>query len=418
MSDRLAALRISLLENIHPQAVSLFREKGLTGIHTHKAALDGVELQNVLHDTHIMGIRSKTHLRAHDLSKAPHVEAIGCFCIGTDQVDLAAAAQMGIPVFNAPYANTRSVAELVLGQIIMLMRRVPEKSTAAHRGEWLKAIDGACEVRGKILGIVGYGHIGTQLSVLAESLGMRVMYYDVLDKLALGNAQRATTLEELLSNADIVTLHVPATKQTENMINDKTLSLMKKGAYLINASRGKVVDLHSLAQRIRDQHIGGAAIDVFPQEPHSNNDRLHTPLQNLPNVILTPHIGGSTLEAQENIAFDVAEKLLRYCVDGSTAGAVNFPQVTLPPLIKGKRFRHVHHNQPGVLTQINDVFSSHQLNIAAQYLQTDNKIGYVVVDTDTALEDTSVVLSALRAIPGTIRTACLTDAITGLHHKT
>ncbi|HEY1096848.1 MAG TPA: NAD(P)-dependent oxidoreductase, partial [Alphaproteobacteria bacterium] len=245
MTDQTSALHVTLLENIHPQASALFREKGLSNIETHKPALDGAALEKVMRESHLLGLRSKTHVRAPELQKAKHLEAIGCFCIGTDQVDLATATKMGIPVFNAPYANTRSVAELVLGQIIMLMRRIPEKSAAAHRGEWLKGIDGACEVRGKVLGIIGYGHIGTQLSVLAEALGMRVMFYDVIDKLALGNAQRALSLEQLLNHADVVTLHVPATKQTENMINAETLAMMKKGAYLINASRGKVVDLHA-----------------------------------------------------------------------------------------------------------------------------------------------------------------------------
>ena len=396
-------LNIALLENIHPYATQLFGKNGIHHIQMQKAAFEDQALQDILGNTHILGLRSKTRVRAADMDKAPHLEAMGCFCIGTDQVDLDAAAERGIPVFNAPYANTRSVAELVLGEIIMLLRRVPEKSAAAHRGEWLKGIDGACEVRGKTLGIVGYGHIGTQLSVLAENLGMRVLFYDIVDKLSLGNAQRADSLGQLLSQSDVVSLHVPATPETENMINAAALKKMKIGSMLINASRGKVVDLEALASALRSGHLSGAAIDVFPVEPSVAGDALTTPLQNLSNVILTPHIGGSTMEAQENIAFDVAEKLLRYILHGTTAGAVNFPQVTLPPVLKNKRFRHVHRNQPGVLSKLNDVFSSQGLNIAAQYLQTDDRIGYVVIDTDTPDVNVPQVLERLRAIPGTIR---------------
>ncbi len=395
-------LKIALLENIHPQAVRLFRDHGIDDIKTYTGALEGTELSEALKDVDILGIRSKTHLSAEILRSAPKLQAVGCFCIGTDQVDLTAAQSLGIPVFNAPYANTRSVAELVLGEIIMLMRRVPEKNRAAHDGDWQKAIDGACEVRGKILGIVGYGHIGTQLSILAEALGMQVLYYDIEDKLALGNAHKATSLNDLLAQADIVTLHVPATAETENMIDASALKKMKPNAYLINASRGGVVDLNALTHAIKERHIGGAAIDVFPIEPANKGDKLITPLQHLPNVILTPHIGGSTLEAQENIGLDVAEKLLRYLQHGTTSGAVNMPQVTLPPATGHTRFRHIHRNVPGVLAAVNHVFSSRGLNIAAQYLQTSASCGYVVVDSDSTLDRTNI-LNALTAIDGTIR---------------
>lgn len=395
-------LKIALLENIHPGAVGLFRHHGHDTIQTVAGALEGQELRDVLKDAHVLGIRSKTTLTKDMLDAAPNLLAVGCFCIGTDQVDLTAAQARGIPVFNAPYANTRSVAELVLGEIIMLMRRVPEKNVGAHRGEWLKAIDGACEVRGKVLGIVGYGHIGTQLSVLAESLGMRVIFYDILDKLALGNAQKALSLDDVLAQADIVSLHVPATPETDMMINAAALKKMKPGGFLVNASRGNVVDLKALAQSLHDKHLAGAAIDVYPIEPANKGDTLATPLQNIPNVILTPHIGGSTLEAQENIAGDVADKILRYIEHGTTSGAVNMPQVTLPPAANHTRFRHIHRNVPGVLAKINDVFSSRGLNIAAQYLQTSNQCGYVVIDSDSKLNREEV-LAALSAIDGTIR---------------
>jgi D-3-phosphoglycerate dehydrogenase / 2-oxoglutarate reductase len=391
---------IALLENIHPQASTQFRGHRMDAIQVYNKSLEGAELKEVLKNVQILGIRSKTEISRGILDAAPNLIAIGCFCIGTDQVDLQAAKEKGIAVFNAPYANTRSVAELVLGEAIMLMRRIPEKDKAAHRGEWFKAVDGASEVRGKTLGIVGYGHIGTQLSVLAESIGMRVVFYDIVDKLALGNATRCTNLNDLLRQSDIVTLHVPATDETENMIGTDQLKLMKTGSFLINASRGAVVDIDALAHVVKTQHLAGAAIDVFPVEPSAKGDIFHSPLQNLPNVILTPHIGGSTLEAQENIALDVTDKLLRYVLHGSTSGSVNMPQVTLPAA-DHNRFRHFHHNVPGVLAQINEVFSSRNLNIAAQYLQTDKTSGYVVIDSDSKLNREDI-LKALSSIPGTI----------------
>lgn len=398
------AHKIALLENIHPEAVALFSYAGFDDVVTVSSALEGEALQQALAGVTMLGIRSKTKLTAQILEQAPQLQAIGCFCIGTDQVDLGVAQDLGIPVFNAPYANTRSVAELVLGEIIMLMRRIPDKNKAAHAGGWLKEVGGASEVRGKTLGIVGYGHIGTQLSVLAENLGLRVIFHDVVDKLALGNAGKCQSLNELLNRADIVSLHVPATPQTKNMIGAAQLQEMKAGALLLNASRGNVVDLEALAEAIRSGHIAGAAVDVFPVEPASNKDVFQSPLQNLPNVILTPHIGGSTLEAQENIAGEVADKLLRYVLDGSTYGSVNMPQVALPPADGHTRFRHIHKNVPGVLAAINGVFSSRGLNIAAQHLQTNTHCGYVVIDIDGLVNEAEIHL-ALQAIPGTIRTA-------------
>lgn len=395
--------KIALLENIHPVAVDLFNNAGFDSVQTAKAALEGDELANTISDVNILGIRSKTRLTKNVLEQAQNIAAIGCFCIGTDQVDLNYAESCGIPVFNSPYANTRSVAELVLGEIIMLMRRVPTKNKAAHEGEWLKAVDGATEVRGKTLGIIGYGHIGTQLSVLAENFGMRIVFYDVIDKLSLGNARKCTSLDELLAQADVVSLHVPNTPQTNLMIAEKQINKMKKGSLLINAARGKVVDLDALASAIKCGHIAGAAVDVFPIEPASNSDKLETPLRGLDNVILTPHIGGSTLEAQENIANEVTDSLVRYIRDGSTYGSVNMPQLNLPPVAENHtRFRHIHENVPGVLAKINEVFSSRNLNIAAQYLQTTPRSGYVVIDIDGTV-DGGEVRGALAHIPGTIR---------------
>ena len=394
---------VTLLENIHPSAVDLFSQAGLTDITTQKGAMEEGDLVQQLPQTRVLGIRSKTKVSKKALDSAADLSAIGCFCIGTDQVDLAHAESLGIPVFNAPYANTRSVAELVLGEIIMLMRRIPAKNKAAHEGGWLKAVDGATEVRGKTLGIIGYGHIGTQLSVLAENFGMRIVFYDVLDKLALGNAKKMLSMNELLAQSDVVTLHVPATSQTNLMIGDIQLQQMKKGSFLINASRGKVVDLDALANAIKSEHLAGAAIDVFPVEPANNQELLDTPLRGLDNVLLTPHIGGSTMEAQENIAGEVADKLIRYVRDGSTYGCVNMPQINLTPVQDGHtRFRHIHGNTPGMLAKINEIFSSRNLNIAAQYLQTTPRSGYVVIDVDGAV-DKDDVLGALAAIPGTIR---------------
>jgi D-3-phosphoglycerate dehydrogenase / 2-oxoglutarate reductase len=333
--------------------------------------------------------------------------AVGCFCIGTNQVDLDAAQVRGIPVFNAPYSNTRSVAELVIAEAIMMMRRIPEKSAECHRGGWSKSAVGSFEVRGKTLGLIGYGHIGTQVGVLAESLGMRVIYHDIETKLALGNAMPAAGLGDLLARSDIVSLHVPETPATKLMFGAAELEKMKPGAVLINASRGTVVDIDALAAALRGKHLGGAAVDVFPAEPKGNNDPFVSPLIGMDNVILTPHIGGSTLEAQENIGLEVAAKLVRYSDNGSTLSAVNFPEVSLPEHPNSHRLLHIHENRPGMLSRINELASKGNINIEGQYLQTSGKIGYVVIDIDTAEDQAELIKSGLAAIPGTLRTRLL-----------
>lgn len=400
-------IKVLLLENIHPNAIAHFSNHGYATVETHKGALDSDALKEAIRDVHMIGIRSRTKLTAEVLDCAQKLMAIGCFCIGTNQVDLSAAQKLGIPVFNAPYSNTRSVAELVLGEVIMLARRIPEKSWSTHEGGWLKAVDGACEVRGKTLGIVGYGHIGTQLSILAEAVGMRVRYYDIVEKLALGNAQSCATLEELLAESDFVSLHVPQTPKTRNMMGAEQFARMKKGALFINAARGTVVDIDALAAALSSGHLAGAAVDVFPKEPAANGDEFISPLRGLRNVILTPHIGGSTLEAQANIGTEVAEKLVKYSDNGSTLGAVNFPEVQLPLQEVGSRFMHIHHNQPGILSRINEVLSERNCNITGQYLRTEGDVGYVVVDVQQSLEEGQGVRRALEAIPGTIRTRFL-----------
>ncbi|MFW6289646.1 MAG: phosphoglycerate dehydrogenase, partial [Mariniphaga sp.] len=370
-----------------------------------KTALDGPELEQKLKDVHIVGIRSRTQLTPEVLKKARKLFTVGCFSIGTNQVDLMAAKQKGIPVFNAPFSNTRSVAELVVAEIIMLMREVPARNAAAHKGQWLKAVGNSCEVRGKNLGIVGYGHIGSQVSILAEALGMNVLYYDVEKKLSLGKAAVMDSLNGLLAQSDVVTLHVPETEETRNMISEEQLSLMRKGSLLINASRGSVVDYKALAKHLENGHLAGAAADVFPEEPASNKERFSSPLQEFDNVILTPHIGGSTQEAQENIGREVAEKLIRYSDNGSTVGAVNFPQVSIQPNRDKQRFLHIHKNMPGLLKEINHVFTSKDINIAAQYLQTDPEIGYVIIDAES--NNCEKLLKELKAIPHTIRARML-----------
>ena len=395
-------IRIMLLEGVHDSALADFRDHGYATIETIGHALDEDDLAHRIRNVHILGIRSRTRVTDKVLAAANRLLCIGCFCIGTNQVSAETARRMGVPVFNAPYSNTRSVAELVLGEMLMLLRRIPERSTEAHAGRWHKASKGSHEARGKTLGIVGYGHIGSQLSILAEALGMRVRYYDVEKKLAIGNAQRCASLDELLSVADVVTLHVPATPQTRRMIDARAIHHMKKGAHLINASRGSVVDIPALAAALRDHHLAGAAIDVFPEEPASDNEEFKSPLRGLPNVILTPHIGGSTQEAQENIGTEVAEKLIRYSDVGSTVGAVNFPEVSLPIKPSGTRFLHIHANTPGTLKAIIDILVARGRNVAAQYLQTDGEIGYVVVDVDGAVQERAV-LEELQAVPGTIR---------------
>ncbi len=394
-------LKFVLLEGIHESAVDVLRRDGYTQIETHAKALSGPALAAALGDAHFVGIRSRTQLTDEVLALAPKLVAVGCFCIGTNQVDLAAAARRGIPVFNAPFSNTRSVAELVLGEIIMLLRGIPEKNASQHRGGWVKSAAHSYEVRGKTLGIVGYGHIGTQIGVLAEQLGMTVLFHDIEAKLALGNARQAAGLDDLLATADVVSLHVPETPATQNLIGARELAHMKPGSYLINASRGTVVDIDALVVALDARHLLGAAIDVFPVEPAGNDAVFVSPLTRFENVILTPHIGGSTGEAQESIGREVAAKLTRYSNNGSTASAVNFPEVSLPELAGKCRLLHIHHNVPGVLAQINERFSRAGINIAAQYLQTNNEIGYVVIDVDATASQ--VALDELNAVDGTIR---------------
>lgn len=401
-------IRILLLENIHAKAVETFEAAGYTAIERHERALPPSELDARLRGAHIVGIRSRTHLTADVLARAERLIAIGCFGIGTDQVDLDAAEARGVPAFNAPFANTRSVAELVLGEIVMLCRGVPKRSAAAHRGKWMKAVAGATEVRGKTLGIVGYGHIGTQVGVLAEALGMRVLFHDVVSKLALGNASAVGSLDELLERSDVVTLHIPETPATAGMIAAPQLARMRRGAKLINASRGTVVDVDALADALRAGHLSGAAVDVFPHEPASDDEEFRSPLRGLDNVLLTPHIGGSTLEAQESIGVELAQKLVRYSDNGSTIGAVNFPEVALPEHASKHRILHIHRNVPGMLAKVNEVFSRARINIASQYLETDRAIGYAVIDIDGAERPVSAAIrSELDAIDGTIRTRLL-----------
>ena len=401
-------IKVLLLEGIHETAVEAFRADGYSDVVSHPKSLAGDALATALRGAYFIGIRSATNLTAEVLARAPKLIAIGCFCIGTNQVDLKAAEDRGIPVFNAPFSNTRSVAELVLAETILLMRHIPERNLAAHRGQWLKTATGSHEVRGKKLGIVGYGHIGTQIGVLAESVGMQVSYYDIETKLALGNARAAQSLGELLGDSDVVTLHVPETPETEGMIGAAELAAMKPGAKLINASRGRVVDLRALAEALRAKHIGGAALDVFPQEPKGAGDTFESPMREFDNVILTPHVGGSTEEAQANIGIEVAGKLIKYSNNGSTLTAVNFPQVTLPEHPAKHRLLHIHRNQPGVLSGINTVFSRHAVNIAGQYLQTDPNIGYVVIDVETQrASETRRMKEELDRVPGTIRSRLL-----------
>ncbi|WP_315386307.1 phosphoglycerate dehydrogenase [Microvirgula aerodenitrificans] len=394
-------IRIVLLEGVHQNAVDALLADGYTNIVRHAKSLSGDALAEAVADAHMVGIRSRTQLTDAVFGSAKKLMAVGCFCIGTNQVDLDAAAWRGVPVFNAPFSNTRSVAELVIAETIMLMRGIPERSALAHRGGWLKSADGSYEVRGKTLGIIGYGHIGTQTGILAESLGMRVIYHDVETKLPLGNAQPAASLAALLAAADVVTLHVPETRETQNMIGAAELAAMKAGAKLINASRGTVVDIDALAAALNAGHLSGAAIDVFPAEPKGNDDEFLSPLRGLDNVILTPHIGGSTVEAQANIGAEVAAKLIRYSNNGSTLSAVNFPEASLPAHPGTARLLHIHENQPGVLAAINETFGRLGINISAQYLQTTPTLGYVVIDTDSPAPEAAV--EALSAVPGTIR---------------
>ena len=398
-------IRFLLLEGIHPSAVELLQAQGYTQVEALAGALPEEELKKKIADVHFLGIRSRTQLTAGVFGAAPKLVAVGAFCIGTNQIDLDAAREHGVAVFNAPYSNTRSVAELVLAEAILLLRGVPEKSAVAHRGGWLKSAENAFEIRGKTLGIVGYGSIGAQLSVLAEALGMQVAFYDVVTKLPLGNARQVRDLPELLAQSDILSLHVPETAATQWMIGAKEIAAMKPGAILINASRGTVVEIEALALALKDRKLLGAAIDVFPVEPRSNKDEFQSPLRGLDNVILTPHIGGSTMEAQANIGLEVAEKLVKYSDNGTSTSSVNFPEVALPAHPGKHRLLHIHRNVPGVMSDINRVFADNRINISAQYLQTNEKVGYVVTDVDAAYSD--LALEKLAQVPGTIRSRVL-----------
>jgi D-3-phosphoglycerate dehydrogenase len=400
-------IRVLLLEGVNESAVELVRAAGYTNLTALKTALDAGALREALRGVHLLGIRSRTQLTADILDAADRLIAVGCFSVGTNQVDVGAARRKGIPVFNAPFSNTRSVAELTIGEIVMLLRRIAPRSRAAHEGRWDKSAEGSFEVRGKTLGIVGYGNIGSQLSNLAEAFGMRVIFYDQTDKLRHGNTEPAESLHALLAQSDVVTLHVPETPATHGMIGAAEIAAMKRGAYLINNSRGTVVDLEALAGALRSGHLAGAAVDVFPQEPASNREPFRSALQGLDNVILTPHVGGSTQEAQERIGTEVARKLVDYSDVGSTVGAVNFPQVQLPPRPAGARYIHVHRNVPGMLGRLNEVFSRRAVNITAQSLQTDGDLGYVVVEAEGNPDESRAVLDEIRAIEGTVRARLL-----------
>ena len=400
-------IKILLLEGISDNAVAILNGAGYTNIERRATALDGEGLRSALRGVSMLGIRSRTQLTAEAVDGVRSLIAIGCFSVGTNQVDLDVARVMGIPVFNAPFSNTRSVAELTMAEIVMLFRRIFPKSNAAHRGGWEKSAVGSREVRGKTLGIVGYGNIGSQLSTIAEGLGMRVIFYDHTDKLRHGNVEPAETLADLLARADVVSLHVPETPATQGMIGAAEIAAMKKGCYLINNSRGTVVDLEALAVSLKSGHIGGAAIDVFPVEPSSNADAFVSPLQGLGNVILTPHVGGSTEEAQERIGAEVARKFVEYSDVGSTTGAVNFPQVQLSPRPAGTRFIQVQRNLPGELGRLNEIFAQHKVNIAAQSYQTDGDLGYVVLDAEGKVEDAGEILDRIRGLSGTIRARIL-----------
>jgi D-3-phosphoglycerate dehydrogenase len=400
-------MNVVLLEGVSETAVELFRNADLVNITRIPKALDGPDLLRAVADAHVLGIRSRTQLTEEVFAAAEQLLVVGCFCIGTNQVDLGAAAHRGVPVFNAPFSNTRSVAELVIGEIVMLLRGIPGRSAAAHQGVWDKSSANSWEIRGKTLGIVGYGNIGSQLSVLAEAFGMRVIYFDVLDKLPHGNARAAKSLASLLEQSDVVSLHVPETADTAMMIGEAELAMMRKSAIIINNSRGSVLDIAALAACLRAGRLLGAAVDVFPVEPAATGERFNSPLQGLPNVILTPHVGGSTAEAQSRIGVEVARKLIDYSDTGATLGAVNFPQVQLPARSTGIRYMHVHRNQPGMLGRINDIFASRGLNIAAEFLQTDGDIGYVVVEADSSAIASKDILENLRRLDGTIRARLL-----------
>ncbi|CAN7227635.1 phosphoglycerate dehydrogenase [Caballeronia sp. LjRoot29] len=404
MAHKRSMTSVLLLENIHDTAVARFSEAKLE-VERRAGALAGTDLTSALQAHNLVGIRSATHLRREEIDAARHLLAIGCFCIGTSQVDLNAAANAGIPVFNAPFSNTRSVAELVIAEAVLLLRRVPEKSVLAHAGSWAKGAGGSFETRGKTIAIVGYGNIGSQVGVLAEAMGMRVVYYDVQARLSLGSARAAQSLADAVAHADVVTLHVPATAQTNRMIDAATLACFKAGAILINASRGSVVDIDALAQALQAKRLGGAAIDVFPEEPKTNADIFKSVLQHLPNEILTPHVGGSTEEAQENIGTEVATKLISFLTTGDTVGSVNFPHVNPGPLDAPARLLNVHGNAPGALATLNTRLAGEGANIVAQHLQTQGQTGYVVTDLDRT--PSNELIQALAREPGFIRTRLL-----------
>lgn len=398
-------INILFLENISDKAVNQFKENGYTNVKKISAALSETELMAAVKDVHLLGIRSKTQITDKVLQAASKLQAIGCFCIGVNQVNLKAATKKGVVVFNAPYSNTRSVAELVIGASIMLIRKIVDKNNAAHQGIWMKDAQGSYELRGKTLGIIGYGNIGSQVSVLAEGLGMKVIFYDVETKLPLGNANSCRSIKEVVTNADIISLHVPETAQTKNLINNANLKFFKQGSILINYARGEVVDLDALSKALQSKHLAGAAIDVYPWEPEKNGDKFTTPLQGLNNVLLTPHIGGSTEEAQQNIGEDVSTKLFQYLERGITNGSHTIPAIGLPPIDTAHRILHIHNNVPGVLSAINTTLSKHNINIVGQYLKTNDTIGYVVLDVDKKLSKQA--LELLREVKETIKVRML-----------
>jgi D-3-phosphoglycerate dehydrogenase len=395
-------MKVLLLENVHPAAIELFKKNGFKNIEVVKGSISEKELINKISDVSILGIRSKTQITKKVLSHADKLLAAGAFCIGTNQIDMKEAAEKGISVFNSPFSNTRSVAELVIGLCISLLRRIPEKNNAAHKGQWLKESDGCYELRGKTLGIIGYGHIGSQVSVLAEAMGMKVVFYDVMNKLSLGNAESCKSLDDLLKKSDVITLHVPGNSETKNLINSSRIKKMKKGVHLINLSRGDVLDTSAIKQAINENHIAGLAVDVFPEEPKTNKDKFISSLQHLPNTILTPHIGGSTIEAQEAIGIDVAEKLITFAKTGSSLGSLTVPEINLPLIKNTHRILHIHKNVPGVLSEINGVLSKMKVNILGQYLQTNNDIGYVALDIDKKVSQH--LMRELEQVKNTIKT--------------
>lgn len=398
-------INILFLENISDVAVKHFHASGYVNVKKLNGALSEDELAAAIKDVHLLGIRSKTQVTKKILNAAPKLQAIGCFCIGVNQVDLDAATENGVVVFNAPYSNTRSVAELVIGASIILIRRIIDKNKAAHEGIWMKEASGSYELRGKTLGIIGYGNIGKQVSVLAENIGMKVIFYDTETKLPLGNAEDRKSLKEVVSKADIVTLHVPELSSTKNLINKSILKHFKKGSILINYARGEVVDLDDLRKYLLNEHLSGAAVDVFPVEPEKNGDAFSTPLQGLSNVLLTPHIGGSTQEAQHNIGDDVSGKLFNYLEKGISTGSHSIPELSLPPQEGTHRILHIHHNVPGVLSEINTQMSKHKINILGQYLKTNDLIGYVVLDVNKNLSKNA--LDLLRKVKGTVKVRLL-----------